>query len=354
MKKHLFLLLMAVSCFSFAQKGKTSAKKSPVKKNVATSKIPRDVQVWTIDAQRAKCEGATTMLCLLVKKQGDKDFNLFYDKIDGLDYQEGFVYTIWVKAEALDRMTLMVGESETKYTLVKVVSKKATVGYSNTIIDNKKPLSGMNVTMTKTLVVNEEKAKCEGNPDAKCLLIKKEGDKEFEVFYQGIDGFTFEEGYRQTIQVSERHVANPMIKEAAPIYTLISVLKKELIFDAKKISAPAPEQPKTVLDNKWYLKKIQETDTSSFIIDDNALWLEFNSTTNKITGKAPCNTFFGGFSSNFVTTLQVMAVGSTKMYCENMKYEELYLSLLQNADRFEIKDRKLSLYKGKRLLLVFE
>lgn len=49
-----------------------------------------------------------------------------------------------------------------------------------------------------------------------------------------------------------------------------------------------------------------------------------------------------------------MAVGSTKMYCENMKYEELYLSLLQNADRFEIKEGKLSLYKGKRLLLVFE
>lgn len=354
MKKQMLLSLVFISMIVFAQQPKTASKTKTTKKTVASAKIPKGVQVWTIDAQRAKCEGATTMLCLLVKKQGDKDFNLFYDKIDGFDYQEGFVYTVWVKAEALDRMTLMVGESETKYTLVKVVSMKAIAGYSNTSIDNKKPLSGINVTMTKTLVVNEEKAKCEGNPDAKCLLIKKEGDKEFEVFYQGIDGFTFEEGYRQTIQVSERHVANPMIKEAAPIYTLISVLKKELIFDAKKTPAPASEQPKIVLDNKWYLKKIQETDTSSFIIDDNALWLEFNSTTNKINGKAPCNTFFGGFSSDLVATLQVMAVGSTKMYCENMKYEELYLSLLQNADRFEIKEGKLSLYKGKRLLLVFE
>jgi hypothetical protein len=63
------------------------------------------VQVWTIDAQRAKCEGVTTMQCLLVKKPGDKDFNLFYDTIDGFDYQEGFVYTIWVNMGAFTPQT---------------------------------------------------------------------------------------------------------------------------------------------------------------------------------------------------------------------------------------------------------
>jgi hypothetical protein len=96
MQKYIFLLLSVISIFSFAQPAKKTTKSKTAKKTVR-AKMPKDVQVWTIDAQRAKCEGVTTMQCLLVKKQLDKDFNLFYDNIEGFDYQEGFVYTIWVK-----------------------------------------------------------------------------------------------------------------------------------------------------------------------------------------------------------------------------------------------------------------
>ena len=78
--------------------------------------------------------------------------------------------------------------------------------------------------------------------------LKEEGKKEFEIFYQNIEGFIFEEGYRQTILVSERYIANPMVKQTEPIYTLVKVLKKELIFDAKK--AVVTETPKTPLDKK--------------------------------------------------------------------------------------------------------
>lgn len=343
---------MAVTCFSFAQKSKSPVKKSTSKKVVSTSKIPKDVQVWTVDAQRAKCEGVMTMQCLLVKKPGDKDFNLFYDNIQGFDYQEGFTYTIWVK-ETLKAPPIPADASMYTYTLVKVIAKKPLAGCANTTTDNKKPLSGLNVSLTKTLIINEEKGQCEGNPDAKCLLIKEEDKKEFELFYQNIEGFVFEEGYRQTILVSERHVANPMVKQTAPIYTLLKVLKKEFIYDAKKTSTL--ELPKTPLDKKWVLLKMQESDTSSYIIDDGGVWIQFNSTENKLNGKAPCNSYFGGFNTDMVSSFQAMAVAGTRMYCEAaMKYEELYFTLLQNADRFEIKEGKLILYKGKRLLLIFE
>jgi heat shock protein HslJ len=353
MQKYIFLLLSVISIFSFAQPAKKTTKSKTAKKTVR-AKMPKDVQVWTIDAQRAKCEGVTTMQCLLVKKQLDKDFNLFYDNIEGFDYQEGFVYTIWVNMGAFTPQTPADGSS-IKYELVKVVSKKPIAGYSNTTtIDNKKPLSGMNLSNTTTLIVNEEKTKCEGNPMAKCLLIKKENAKTYEIFYQGIEGFVFEEGYRQTILVNERHVANPMVKQAEPIYTLISVVKKELIFDAKKDTSVLVDTPKTVLDKKWVLRHMKESDTTSFDIEDNGVWIQFNSVDNKLNGKAPCNSYFGGFNSDYISTIQTMAVGSTRMYCENMKFEDLYFMLLQNAERFEIKNGKLFLYKGKRLLLIFE
>ena len=346
MKKYSLLFLLFISIFSFAQKPKSTPKKT-------STKIPKDVQVWTIDAQKAKCEGVTTSMCLLVKKQTDKDFNLFYDNIDGFDYQEGFVYTLWVREE-LKTPPIPADASMYTYKLEKVVSKKPIVGFSTTTIDNSKPLSGMNVSMTKKLIVNEEKGQCEGNPDAKCLLIKKEGAKEFEVFYQGIEGFTFEEGYRQTILVKERHVANPMVKQVEPIYTLVSVVKKEFIFDAKKTSPLVTDTPKTALDKKWFLRKMKDSDTTSFEITDNAVYVEFNSAESRITGKAPCNTYFGGFKSDFISTFQTSAIASTKMYCDNMKFEDIYFTLLQNTDTFEIKEGKLILSKGKKLLLVFE
>jgi hypothetical protein len=215
---------------AFAQ---STAKKS-TKKNAATvtQKLPPNTKIFYIDAERAKCEGVTTMQCLMVKKTGQKEYELFYDNIEGFNFEEGNTYTIWVREE-LKTPPIAADESMYKYVYVKTIAKKNSSNQNNTTVkdDISKPLSGMNFSKQTTLVVNEEKAQCEGNPDATCLMIKQKGAKEFEIFYQGIAGFVFEQGYRQTILVSERHVANPMIKQTEPIYTLIKVLKKEKIGD---------------------------------------------------------------------------------------------------------------------------
>ena len=321
-----------------------------------TAKLPPGVVAWTVDAQRAKCEGATTMQCLLVKEQGKKEFELFYDKIDGFEYQEGFVYVIWVK-QVPKTPPVPVNVSVYNYVLVKVVSKKSTAGYSNTTEDVKKPLSGLTVSSTKTLVVNEEKATCSGIAENKCLLIKEPGKKEFELFYQDIEGFVFEPGYRQTILVSERYIPNAMVKEAQPVYSLIKVISKVAVnVENPAVNTPVSNttQAKTPLDKKWILRKMKDSDTTSYIIGDNAVWIEFNSGESRYTGNGPCNNYFGGFKSNLISSFQASVVASSKVYCSNMSLEELFFSLLQNADRYEIKDGKLILSKGERLLLVFE
>lgn len=344
------LILVFITMISAAQSAKKYTKKS-TKKPVKTQALPKDVQVWTIDAERAICEGVAPMKCLLVKKQGQNAFELFYDNIIGFDYQEGYIYTIWVKEEA-KTPPIPADASIYNYTLVKIVAKKPIAKYSNSTDNNSKPLSGMNTYTTKTLVINESKGPCEGNPDAKCLLIKEQGKKEFEIFYQNIEGFTFEEGYRQTILVNERYVANPMIKQTEPIYKLVKVIKKELVF-ASETKETTIEKPKTPLDKKWFLRVIKDTDSSRFDIEDNGVFLEIRSEESKVNGKAPCNTYFGGFKSDFISSFQVITF-STRMYCENMKFEDLYFSKLQSANRFELKESKLYLYKDDKLVLVFD
>jgi heat shock protein HslJ len=330
--------------------------KKPVSKSkTTTSRPPAGVEVWTVDAQRAKCEGATTMKCLLVKEPGKKTFELFYYDIAGFDYQEGYVYTIWVRKET-KTPPIPANASIYNYSLVKVVSKKATTGYSNTFNEPKKTISSMSESHVKTLIVNEEKAPCSGSAEKKCLLVKEDGKKTFELFYHDIKGFNFERGYRQTIVVNESYVPDPTGAVALPVYTLVSVTSKvpvQLESHDTSTTPAAWAEGRTQLDRKWYLRKMKDTDTSSYSIDDNAVWIEFVTAENKFSGKGPCNTYFGGFKSDLISAFQASAITNTKIYCTNIKLEEMFFTLLQNADNFTIKDNKLSFYKGDRLLLVF-
>lgn len=347
MKNLSVLFFLFISVFSFAQKSSTTSKKK--------TNTNKDTQLWIIDAQKAKCEGVTTSMCLLVKKPGDKDFNLFYDAIEGFEYEGGNEYKILVKRIA-KTPPIPADASAYTYQLVKIVSKKKVEGFiqpttnkpENTMQEENQ--QGFKMT---TLVVNEEKAPCNGNPNAQCLLIKQEGKKTFEIFYQNIHGFTFEPGFRQTILVKERYVSNPMIKQTEPIYSLVKVIEKTKIFDVAQESTDSTKA-KMPLDKKWILRVMKDTDTSSYDIEDNAVWIEFSSADNKLQGKAPCNNYFGNYTTDSISTFQAVAVGSTRMYCNNMKFEELFFSLLQNATNYKIENNRLSLYKGERLLLVFE
>ncbi len=439
LKIAIVILVFLVTTTAIAQ---STAKKSSKKKTTTvTQKLPPNTKLFYIDAERAKCEGVTTMQCLMVKKQGQKEYELFYDNIEGFNYEAGNTYTIWVREE-LKTPPIAADESMYKYVYVKTIAKKNISNQNNTTVkdDISKPLSGMNFSNQTTLIVNEEKTACEGNPDTKCLLLKKEGAKEFEIFYQGIAGFVFEEGYRQTILVNERHVANPMVKQTEPIYSLIKVIKKEemknitvgkekiLIINEEKTACEgnpnakcllikeegtkefevfyqgitgfvfeegvrqtilvneryvanpmvkqtepiytlikvirklkvsdvpyaAPAVPISPLDKKWILRKMKESDTSSFAIDDDGVWLRLNYGENKYEGQAPCNSFFGGFKTDLISSFKASSPASTKMYCDNMPLENLFFKLLEAANSYELKDNKLSLLKDGKLLMLFE
>jgi heat shock protein HslJ len=215
----------------------------------------------------------------------------------------------------------------------------------------------MNETHTRTFIVNEEKAPCSGGTEKRCLLVKEEGKKTFELFYHDIAGFNFERGYRQTIVVTESYVPDPTGAVALPQYTLVRVVSKEPVAVRSSDTSTIPagwQQGRSALDKKWYLRKMKDTDTSSYSVVDNGVWLEFVTAENKFTGKGPCNTYYGGFKSDLISTFQASAITNTKIYCANIPLEQIYFTLLQNADNFVIKDGKLTLSKGDRLLLVFE
>ena len=79
-----------------------------------------NTRLW-IGPERVECEGVAPMICLQVAKSEDGDYQLFYDTIEGFDYQEGTSYVIDVSITEVENPP--ADSSSLQYTLVEIVEE---------------------------------------------------------------------------------------------------------------------------------------------------------------------------------------------------------------------------------------
>lgn len=77
-----------------------------------------------------------------------------------------------------------------------------------------------------TMQVADHRQDCMGVAPQKCLLVKTEGDADWTLFYDGIEGFTYEEGYTYRLLIKRVPVANPPADGSSIRYTLVQMLDK--------------------------------------------------------------------------------------------------------------------------------
>ena len=77
-------------------------------------------RLW-IGPERVECEGVAPMMCLQVAESEDGDYQLFYDTIEGFDYQEGTSYVIDVSITEVENPP--ADASSLQYTLVEIVEE---------------------------------------------------------------------------------------------------------------------------------------------------------------------------------------------------------------------------------------
>ena len=77
-------------------------------------------RLW-IGPERVECEGVAPMMCLQVAESEDGDYQLFYDTIEGFDYQEGTSYVIDVSITEVEDPP--ADASSLQYTLVEIVEE---------------------------------------------------------------------------------------------------------------------------------------------------------------------------------------------------------------------------------------
>ena len=105
MYRSILLLLSMTLVFCFCSPGKT--------------------EKLTVASEQGNCVGVTPMKCLLIKKEGKTEWEFFYNKIEGFDYEPGYEYILEVKVENVENPA--ADQSSLKYILVKEISKEQKV-----------------------------------------------------------------------------------------------------------------------------------------------------------------------------------------------------------------------------------
>ncbi len=109
----------------------------------------------------------------------------------------------------------------------------------------------------------------------------------------------------------------------------------------------------SLYDTKWFLVKIHQGPAIEDITAKKA-YINFNKEKNNAGGNGSCN-MFGGTLAVDGDKLSITQIIATKMYCEGVQQtEDSFFIQLEKANRYELKNDKLFLYRDQELLLELE
>ena len=129
------------------------------------------------------------------------------------------------------------------------------------------------------------------------------------------------------------------------LFRSLLVLLPILLFSACK-SSKDTSAATSLRNTRWVLRTLANTPITT-PENSQEIYLQFNATTDQIIGHAGCNRYFGRYEQPTATTLRLLDIGSTRMFCEaRQQLETDYLKALQKASRFEIEGNTLRLYAG--------
>ena len=194
--------------------------------------------------------------------------------------------------------------------------------------------------------VADTKGDCYGVGKGLCLQIKEKPDEPYALFYSGIEGFSYEEGYHYKLEVMRVKKERPPADGGVYNYYLINIISKERSKNYTLKNTPIPDQ------RPLSLVRISKSGKME-IVDNNVVpSISFDKRNGRISGKAGCNRYFGKVSFD-QQRIFISGVGSTQMACTDMEIESLYLKHLTAVNRYQLSGNNLQLFSDQELLLQF-
>ena len=104
---------------------------------------------------------------------------------------------------------------------------------------------------------------------------------------------------------------------------------------------------------QWKLAKMEAIPAKAIAAEEDFFTLEFNAADTMVAGRTNCNRFFGKYELKG-KELSFENLGMTRMACPDMQYEDAFVKMLDEGDRFEIKGAELTLFDDHKALAVFK
>lgn len=185
----------------------------------------------------------------------------------------------------------------------------------------------------KTIFVADTMINCTGVGAQKCLQVKENEDDAWSNLYGAIEGFDYEVGYTYKLKVEVSKSENPPADAPSEKYILLEVLEKT-------------KSPVSLAKGSWLVVKIR--DKSDF--QRNPV-ITLTLPQGQIQGSTGCNKFFGNVILE-KNQFKVNTIGSTKMMCNNMDTEQLFLATLNEATSYKIENEVLKLMSSDKSVIM--
>lgn len=301
-------------------------------------------QTLIVAAQTSECVGVGPQECLQVKQADSERFELFYDAIEGFDYQPGYEYRIEVSITPVANPP--ADASSRHYRLVKVISKIAadrslegTVWLLRHIADVPPLPEDARITLQL------ENGQISGNSGCNRYRGSFEMDGEKLQIAPGSGGLaTTLMACPDEMMQAERHYVGALAQVSnfqlnGDQLLLNSAEQQPLLrFQA--------ELPLTLTSTEWQLRSynnqrgglVSTRNTGSITASFDA--------DGKVNGSAGCNRYFASYQLEG-EKLTLSAVGTTRKICPSpegvMKDEQGFLRSLSTTSAYRIHDRELRL-----------
>jgi heat shock protein HslJ len=309
-----------------------------------------------VKENKVPCQGVGPMECLMVKYNKDKDWQLFYNHIEGFNFEKGNRYEIMV-IKTKRQGVIPADASSHEYKLKSIISKTP-VSKGQGIYDTKMILSSLNGK-----AINTGKVSITINTDMG-MISGKSGCNNFSVSYTKLsskDQIQTKSPFGNLMACDEATMKLEQDFLNAIKDNKFKIIKKKNKVQFKNLknktimefTIPTQNDIWSFIEkNKWKLIMLENVGQ-----DYGQAFIQFDRTAKKVNGNSGCNNFFGTFSVSGNDHIQFGGMGSTRKAClneETNKTEHKMLSYLSEQDlRFDVAEQTLNFYLNDKLVMMF-
>lgn len=176
------------------------------------------------------------------------------------------------------------------------------------------------------------KTNCDmGAGKSTCLIVSKQeslDNQKWELFYTNIEGFEFEEGQLQKVEVKEQKLNDEDI----------AADKSNISYQLVKLLEKRPDD-RIAMQSEWQLEKMNGEE----LIDSMTIpTLVIDLLEMRLSGNSGCNSYTGIITELGLNNISMNEMAKTLKLCPEANYEDEYMDLLKKVKTYAVDKTKLN------------